>query len=54
MLVREIDILRDLSHPNIVNMYESYEDAKYIYIVMDKLSGGELFERIFSRGNFTE
>lgn len=39
-LVIEIEILRDLSHPNIVNMYEVYEDVRYIYIVLDYFSGG--------------
>ncbi len=38
----EINIMKQVDHPNIVKMYESYEDEKYLYIVMELLSGGEV------------
>jgi len=38
----EIDIMKQVNHPNIVKMYEIYEDEKYVYIVMEMLSGGEV------------
>jgi len=31
----EIDILKRLDHPNIIKYYETYENAKYMYIVME-------------------
>jgi calcium-dependent protein kinase len=34
-LLVEISILKDLDHPNIINCYDVYEDAKLIYMVMD-------------------
>ena len=42
----EIDILQKLDHPNIVRYYETYIDEKYIYIVMEYIGGGELFDKI--------
>jgi calcium-dependent protein kinase len=42
----EIECLRKLDHPNIVKYYETYENDKYFYIVMEYCSGGELFTRI--------
>ena len=38
----EINIMKQVDHPNILKMYESYEDEKYLYIVMELLSGGEV------------
>ncbi|KAL8718660.1 MAG: hypothetical protein Q9225_004226 [Loekoesia sp. 1 TL-2023] len=43
---REINILRELSHPNIVRLHEMAETDKYIGIVLEYASGGELFDYI--------
>jgi calcium-dependent protein kinase len=53
-LKREIEIMLTLDHPNIVKLYEVYEDAKYLHLVMEKCDGGELFDRIFAAGHFSE
>lgn len=45
-LREEIQIIKLISHPNIVNMRETYETDKYMYIIMDAVKGGELFEHI--------
>ena len=50
----EIDIMRKISHPNIVNVFDIYEDSKKFYIVMEICEGGELFEAISEQGAFTE
>ncbi len=42
----EVKILTRLDHPNIVKYYETYEDQKYMYLVMEYCSGGELFDKI--------
>lgn len=44
----EVRILTTVDHPNIVKYYESYEDAKYMYLVMEYCPGGELFDMIAS------
>jgi len=41
-LQNEIDILKQVDHPNIVKFYDIYEDEKYMYIVMELLGGGEV------------
>lgn len=43
---REINSLRMLSHPNIVNLVEVMKSGKYIGIVLEYASGGELFDYI--------
>lgn len=45
---QEVRILHSLDHPNIVKYYETYDDKKYIYFVMEYCPGGELFDLIAS------
>jgi calcium-dependent protein kinase len=45
-LFAEMDILKNLDHPNIVKLYELYQDEKFYYLITEYLSGGELFDRI--------
>nr|DAD42859.1 TPA_asm: hypothetical protein HUJ06_001089 [Nelumbo nucifera] len=48
---REVKILRALTgHKNLVQCYDSYEDDENVYIVMELCKGGELLDRILSRG----
>ena len=55
-IFEEVTILTKLDHPNIVKYYETYNDEKYIYLVMEYIGGGELFDKIASQKNqvFTE
>jgi calcium-dependent protein kinase len=42
----EVDVLAGLDHPNIVKLYEFYEDDKYFHLVTEYIGGGELFDYI--------
>ena len=54
-LVNEIAIMRYLSsHPNILKLYEVYEGDYHIYLVLELLKGGELFDRIIQIGHYSE
>lgn len=46
--------MKKLDHPNIIKLYETFEDKSYVYLVMELCSGGELFDKIVDEGNFTE
>lgn len=46
ILMREVNILKNLSHPNIVKFENFVETDNYIYIVMEYLRGGTLKEYI--------
>lgn len=50
-LWRELEILRHIDHPNIVRMYEAFEDERYIYLVLELCSGGDLLERVAATVN---
>ena len=45
-LREENQIIRLISHPNIVQMRESFETESHIYIIMEQINGGDLFEHI--------
>ncbi|KAM0990732.1 hypothetical protein ACFX15_008837 [Malus domestica] len=47
---REVKILRALTHKNLVQFYEAYEDDDNVYVVMELCKGGELLDSILSRG----
>ena len=43
---REIEILKNTDHPNIIKLYEIYESSNNFYLVMEECKGGELFDKI--------
>ncbi|EFA82945.1 putative protein serine/threonine kinase [Heterostelium album PN500] len=45
-LDREIEILRSIKHPNIINIHEIFQSDNHIYIVMELATGGELYEKL--------
>lgn len=53
-LENEIKVLRRLKHPNIVQLLETFEDKHKVYLIMELVTGGELFDRIVEKGSYTE
>jgi calcium/calmodulin-dependent protein kinase I len=54
LLRREIQIMKKLNHPNILKLYEVYEDDEQFYLVMELVKGKELFDKIVERGMYSE
>ena len=50
----EISILKRLDHPNILKLYEVFEDTKRYYLVTELCKGGELFDEILKKVTFSE
>lgn len=50
----EIEALRSLHHPNIITLYDVYITEEKIYIVMELMSGGELFDYVVAKGTLNE
>ena len=54
LLMREVEILSKLSHPNIMQIYEVFQDQSSFYIVSEYCKGGELFDILSQKGSLSE
>ena len=45
----ELNLLRTTDHPNIIKLYDIYEDNKYIYLIVEECNGGEFFDSLAKR-----
>jgi calcium-dependent protein kinase len=54
VLKREIEILKEVKHPNIIELIDVFEDAKYLHLVTELCTGGELFDRIIAKTQSAE
>eukprot|EP01116_Phalansterium_solitarium_P016217 TRINITY_DN371_c0_g1_i1.p1 TRINITY_DN371_c0_g1~~TRINITY_DN371_c0_g1_i1.p1 ORF type:complete len:565 (-),score=87.88 TRINITY_DN371_c0_g1_i1:695-2389(-) len=54
MVQTEIDILRLAHHPNVLYIKEMFEDSKHINLVMELVTGGEVFDTVGEFGVYSE
>ena len=50
----ELNVLKSLDHPGIVKIFEYYQDEKNVYIVMEYLQGGSVYDRMKVVARFGE
>jgi Protein kinase domain/FHA domain len=53
-LQAEAEILRQLQHPYIVQLVDFYVSPAAVYLVMELMPGGDLFDRIIAKGKYTD
>jgi len=53
-LREEISLMLNITHPHVVKMYDVYISRKTVYLVMELLEGGEMFDRIVKEKHFSE
>jgi len=54
LLYSEIDIMIKFRHPNIISLHDVFEDDKTLYLILELVTGGELFDQIVGRGTYSE
>lgn len=54
MLINEIKIMRQLSHDNVIKLFEVHELPNTIYFIMNIVEGGELMEQMKAKGCYSE
>ncbi|XP_019536181.1 serine/threonine-protein kinase BRSK2 [Aedes albopictus] len=50
---REIAIMKLIDHPHVLGLTDVYENRKYLYLVLEHVSGGELFDYLVKKGRLT-
>ncbi|KAJ8756305.1 hypothetical protein K2173_025117 [Erythroxylum novogranatense] len=59
LLTNEILVMRKIvekvsPHPNVIDLYDVYEDQNGVHLVLELCSGGELFDRIVAKDRYNE
>lgn len=52
--LREVELQKLLDHPNILKVYEYYEDSNNFYLITEYIEGRDLIDEILERDSFTE
>lgn len=42
-LLNEVEIMKNIDHPNILRIFEVFEDDQFFYLITEMCTGGELF-----------
>jgi len=53
-LQTEVEILKKVKHPNIISLKDMYETSEELYLIMELVTGGELFDKIVEKGQYSE
>jgi calcium/calmodulin-dependent protein kinase I len=53
-LATEVSIMERIKHPNIVLLKEVFDCPSHMYMVMELMTGGELFDRIVQKEHYSE
>lgn len=53
-IIKEINILKLLDHPNIIKVYEYFNTKENLYIILEYCNGGELFDKLIEYSSFPE
>jgi serine/threonine protein kinase len=48
---REIVVMKIIDHPNVLKLYDVYETSKYLFLILEYVEGGELFDYLVSKGS---
>ncbi|XP_051548617.1 death-associated protein kinase 2-like [Myxocyprinus asiaticus] len=51
---REVDILQELRHPNIITLHDVFEDRTDVVLILELVSGGELFDFLAQKESLSE
>jgi calcium/calmodulin-dependent protein kinase I len=53
-LQAEAEVMAKIEHPNVIRVYQIFENATKCYMVQQYVSGGEMFDRIIDKDHFSE
>lgn len=53
-LLDEVAILKEFDHPHVISLYDFFEESSSYYLVLERMTGGELFDRIVAKLYYNE
>lgn len=53
-LLDEVSILKEMKHLHIIRLYDFFKDPTTYYLVMEEMTGGELFDRVVAKAYYNE
>ncbi|XP_066924580.1 death-associated protein kinase 3-like isoform X3 [Clytia hemisphaerica] len=53
-VLREIEMMNLLHHKRLIQLYDAYETTQDMIVIMELVTGGELFEKVVEDDNLTE
>ena len=53
-IMNEVAILQSLNHPNVLRLHDFFEESPSFFLVMELMEGGDVFERIVQKTQYTE
>ena len=53
-ITREVNLMAELQHPNVVRLLEVMNSATHIYMVLELIKGRELYDEIIDKGHLNE
>jgi calcium/calmodulin-dependent protein kinase I len=53
-LAREADMLKTVTHPYVIKLLDIFHGDGRLYLVMELVRGGDLFDRIIDKGRYSE
>eukprot|EP00929_Paragymnodinium_shiwhaense_P082432 TRINITY_DN43429_c1_g4_i2.p1 TRINITY_DN43429_c1_g4~~TRINITY_DN43429_c1_g4_i2.p1 ORF type:complete len:581 (+),score=86.71 TRINITY_DN43429_c1_g4_i2:156-1898(+) len=54
VFAQEVEMMKQLDHPNICKLFETYDAGNMLYLVLDLCEGSEVFDRIKEHGKLSE
>ncbi|ERE80694.1 death-associated protein kinase 1-like protein [Cricetulus griseus] len=51
---REVSILKEIRHPNVITLHEVYENKTDVILILELVAGGELFDFLAEKESLTE
>lgn len=54
LIFKEIELLQDMNHPNVVRLKEYFVENRKVYLITELLTGGELLDAVLERGSYSE
>ena len=50
----EIELMREMNHRHVLRLHDVFDDARYTCMVLDKVPGGDLLERVIKKTRYNE